>query len=154
MNNIQADAPFSSSLYGHCAPKWAVLPLFFRGLSKKLNCCASWGGGQEREENEDNNMRAARDSQSAIEFDVRICCVAANQHVRNCNRVSFGPLAFPVARIRSFGAPPADPSFPLGSRRFTSFLCVSRAYRLRSASNVGSGPPQAWKAGWIQADLS
>ena len=46
----------------------------------------------------------------------------------------------------------AVPSFPLVSTRFSSFLVVSRAFRLGSASISGSLPPRSCKAGPIQEE--
>jgi len=48
----------------------------------------------------------------------------------------------------------ADPSFPFLSRCFSSFFVVFRAFRIRSASNAGSGPPQSCKAGPIRAETT
>jgi len=48
----------------------------------------------------------------------------------------------------------ADPSFPFLSRRSSSFFVVFRAFRIRSASNSGSGPPQSFKAGPIRAETT
>ena len=119
------------------------------------NCCATWGGGQGRGEDEDNNTRAATNSQSAIQFYARGCSVAANQHVRTCKPVSFGQRTCPVARPNSLG-PPAQtcrfPSFPIVSRHFLSHLIVSQAFRLGSASIAGTSPAQSGKAGPIQAN--
>jgi len=49
-------------------------------------------------------------------------------------------------------APSALPSFPLFSPRFSSFLVVSQAFHLGSASISGTSPPQSCKAGPIQAE--
>jgi len=140
-----------------CPRSGQSCPVISRALSKELICSGTCGGGQRRGENEGNDMQAAADCQSAIVFYVRGSRVAASQRVRNCEQASFGQTACPVARPRSFGPPLQTrrfPSFSFVFRRFSSFLVVSPALRLCSASNVGSGPPQNFKAGPRHAETS
>ena len=97
----------------------------------------------------DDNAQAATDSQSATESHVQGFFVAANQQMRRCKEVPFRQMACPAARPRSFG-----PSCrPVVSLRFSSFLVVSRAFCLGSASDAGSEAPQLCKTGPIQAEL-
>jgi len=106
------------------------------------------GGGQRRGKDEDDNAPAATDSQSVTESHVQGFSVAANQQVRRCKEVPFRQMACPAARPRSMG-----PSFPpVVSLRFSSFLVVSRAFCLGSASDASSEAPQLCKTDPIQAE--
>jgi len=79
------------------------------------------GGGQQRGEDEDDNARAATDSQSATELNVQGSCVPANQQVWSCKEgplPTVGVCCGPTQVIRA----------PSQSRRFPSFLVVSRRF--------------------------
>ena len=83
---------------------------------------------------EDDGTPVKMHSQSAIEVLVQGSGIAANQQMRNCNNVSFRQTACSEARPRSLGPPLHSrrfPSFPFVS---PSFLVVSQAFRLGSAS--------------------
>jgi len=131
-------------------PSGQSCPAFCRGLSKEPTCCDTWGGGQGRGEDDDNDTREATDGQSAIEFAVRGSSVSANQQVRKCKQVSFGQTACPVARPRSFRPPLQThrfPSFPVVSPRFSSFLGRS-ASDLRRTSALGRRSPAKQVRSW------
>jgi len=114
-------------------------PVSCRGLSNEPNCCDTWGGGRgvaKTNTTTREKQKTAKDSQSAIECDVRGSSLSANQRVRTCKQVSFGHTACPVARPRSFGPPVQTRRFsssPVVSPRFSSFL-------LRSASDLCRTP--------------
>jgi len=87
------------------------------------------GGGLRRGEDEEDNVQAATDSQSAIESHAEGIFVAAKQQVRRCKEFPFRQMACPAARPRSCG-----PSCRfVVSLRILSFLVVSRAFCLGSA---------------------
>ena len=104
-------------------------------------------GGQRRCKDEDDHAQAATDSQSATESLVQAFCVAANKQVRRCKEVPFRQMTGPAARPRLFEY--SRP--PVVSLRFSSFLVVSRAFCLGSASDAGSEAPELCKTGPIQA---
>ena len=155
--NIQAGAPLFSFLYGYTHLKWAVLPRLFSGLEQGAQLLRHLRGGGDRGVAK-TKTTTREQQQTANQRSNFMPEDAALQPINRCEPVNRSPsdrerVQWPD-QIRS--GPPRQtrrfPSFPVVSRRFTSHLIVSLAFRLGSASIAGTSPAQSGKAGPIQAN--
>jgi len=135
---------------------WAVVPPLWKDREKGAQLLHHVGGGTgERRRRRRQRSEQQQTANERLKSVVRGSCVAANQQIRNCKWVPLRQSAWPAARPNSIGPPLESRCFPsilVDSRRFSSILFVSPAFRLEFASYAGSSPPQSCKETPIQEE--